>query len=60
MSFTLASILFLLGLVAIVFVLPWAALARELGGSGLLAIGAFTAPLLVGVVYGWRKRSFEW
>ena len=32
----------------------------ELGGSALLAMAVFTAPLLVGLLYSWLKGALEW
>jgi NADH-quinone oxidoreductase subunit A len=44
----------------VIFVLPWAVYARQLGIYGLVVIGFFTILLLVGFVYAWKKGALEW
>jgi NADH-quinone oxidoreductase subunit A len=43
-----------------VFFYPWGALFRELGAFGLGAMSIFTVPLVVGLVYEWKKGALEW
>ena len=38
-----------------VFFYPWGALFRELGWFGFVAMTIFTVPLVVGLLYEWRK-----
>ena len=59
-KFYLVAMLFVLFDLEVVFFYPWAALFRELGTYGLAAMGLFTVPLVVGLVYEWRKGALEW
>jgi NADH-quinone oxidoreductase subunit A len=43
-----------------VFFYPWGALFRELGMYGLVAMSIFTVPLVIGLLYEWRKGALEW
>jgi NADH-quinone oxidoreductase subunit A len=43
-----------------VYFYPWGANFRELGLPGLIALGVFTIPLVVGLAYEWAKGSLEW
>jgi NADH-quinone oxidoreductase subunit A len=43
-----------------VFFSPWGALFRELGGFGFMAMSIFAVPLVVGLVYEWKKGALEW
>jgi NADH-quinone oxidoreductase subunit A len=40
--------------------LPWAALFRDLGWFGFGAMAVFAVPLVLGLIYQWRKRALEW
>ena len=40
--------------------MPWGALFRELGWFGFGAMTVFTVPLVVGLLYEWRKGALEW
>ena len=59
-KFSLVAILFIVFDVGAVFFYPWGANFRELGVPGLIAIGLFTVPLLVGLTYQWAKGALEW
>jgi NADH-quinone oxidoreductase subunit A len=59
-KFYLVAILFLIFDLEAVFFYPWGALFRELGLFGLGAMSVFTVPLVVGLVYEWRKGALEW
>ena len=52
--------LFVLFDLEVVFFYPWGALFRELGFYGLVVMAVFTVPLVVGLVYEWRKGALEW
>lgn len=41
-------------------VLPWGVIAREVGPSGLWAVGSFVGVLMLGWVWGIRKGALEW
>jgi NADH-quinone oxidoreductase subunit A len=43
-----------------VFFYPWGALFRELGAFGFAAMSIFAVPLVVGLVYEWKKGALEW
>jgi NADH-quinone oxidoreductase subunit A len=43
-----------------VFFYPWGALFGELGWFGFWAMAVFTVPLVVGLLYEWRKGALEW
>jgi len=58
--FFLVAILFVIFDVEAMFFYPWGAVFRELGMPGLVAIGVFTVPLVVGLVYEWKKGALEW
>ena len=59
-KFYLVAILFVVFDVEAIFFYPWGATFRETGVPGLVAIGVFTLPLVVGLVYEWRKGALEW
>jgi NADH-quinone oxidoreductase subunit A len=43
-----------------VFLIPWAVEMRGLAWGGFVAIAIFTAVLVVGLVYEWRKGGLDW
>ena len=51
--------LFVVLAVWMVFLQPWAAVFRSLGPDGVAAIAIFALPLVVGLVYEWRKGGLE-
>ncbi len=59
-KFYLVAILFVVFDVEAIYFYPWGATFREVGFPGLVAIGIFTVPLVVGLVYEWRKGALEW
>ena len=59
-KFYLVAMLFLLFDLEAVFFYPFGALFRELGWYGFGAISVFTVPLVVGLLYEWRKGALEW
>ena len=52
--------LFILFDVEIIFLLPWAAVLRELEIFGLIEMFIFIGILMVGFVYAWKKGALEW
>ncbi len=58
--FYLVAVLFILFDVEVVFFLPWAVIARQLGLFALAEMGVFIAILVIGLVYAWRKGALEW
>lgn len=59
-KFYLVAMLFVLFDLEAVFFYPWGALFRDLGVYGLGAMAVFTVPLVIGLVYEWRKGALEW
>ena len=59
-KFYLVAILFVIFDVEAVYFFPWGATFREVGMPGLVVIGLFTVPLVVGLAYEWAKGSLEW
>ena len=57
--FYIAAMLFVVFDVELVFLFPWAVLARELGWFGLLEMGLFVAVVVAGFVYAWRRGALE-
>jgi len=54
------AIVFLVVDVMVVFLYPWAVDLRGLGHFGLIAILILISILVVGYIYAWRKKVFEW
>jgi len=59
-KFYLIAVLFILFDIEVVFFLPFAAVARQLGLFALGEMAVFIAILLIGYVYAWRKGALEW
>ncbi len=58
--FYLIAILFIIFDLEIVFLFPFAVALKQIGWSGLWAMGIFLALLAVGFIYEWRKGALEW
>jgi NADH-quinone oxidoreductase subunit A len=41
-------------------ILPWSTIAREVGASGLVAVGTFVGILMLGWGWAMRKGALEW
>jgi len=54
------ALLFLVFDVETIFLLPWAALYRELGIFGLVEMSIFLGFLGAGLAYAWRAGALEW
>jgi NADH-quinone oxidoreductase subunit A len=59
-KFYIVAMLFVIFDLEVVFFYPWGALSRELGWFGYAAILVFTVPLVVGLMYEWKKGALEW
>jgi NADH-quinone oxidoreductase subunit A len=59
-AFYLVAVDFILFDVEVIFFLPWAVYARQLGYYGLVMMGLFTVLLLIGFIYAWKKGALEW
>lgn len=58
--FYLTAMLFVLFDVEVVFFYPWAVALHRLRLFGLAEMAVFTALLLVGYAYVWRKGALRW
>ncbi len=56
----LFSLIFVVFDVEIIYLYPWAVVARSLGASAFYSIAAFLAILVLGLAYAWRKGALEW
>jgi NADH:ubiquinone oxidoreductase subunit 3 (subunit A) len=54
------ALLFVIFDVEAVFLFPWAVSYRHLGLFALTEVAIFMGLLLIGYVYAWRKKAFEW
>ena len=59
-KFSTIAIFFIIFDIELVFVWPWAALYRRLGWFGFVEMMVFLGILMLGFLYIWRKRGFEW
>lgn len=59
-KFYLVAILLVVFDVEAVYFYAWGPVFREFGLPALVAIGVFTVPLVIGLVYQWRKGALEW
>ena len=59
-KFYLVAILFVVFHVEAIYFYPWGATFREVGLPGFVAIAVFTVPLVIGLIYEWRKGALEW
>lgn len=59
-KFYLVAMLFVVFDLEAVFFYPWGALFRELGAFGFVSMSIFAVPLVVGLVYEWKKGALEW
>ncbi|AHX11353.1 NADH-ubiquinone/plastoquinone oxidoreductase, chain 3 family protein [Neorickettsia helminthoeca str. Oregon] len=58
--FYIVGILFIIFDLEIVFLFPWAAVARELGPAGFISMLIFLSILTVGFVYELLSGALEW
>ena len=54
------ALFFVLFDVEAAFLLPWASIVRELGRSGLVAIGSFGVVLMLGWAWATKKGALRW
>ncbi len=60
LPYALVAIVFLLFDVEVAFFFPWALVARQLGGPGLIALASYLGVLAGGFIYAWKKGFLEW
>lgn len=56
----LVALLFLLFDIEVIFLFPWAVVAKEIGAFAFWEMAFFLAALLVGFAYVWKKGGLEW
>ncbi len=57
--FYIAAMLFVVFDVELVFLFPWAVLAKELGWFGLVEMGFFLLIIVAGFVYAWKQGALD-
>ena len=57
--FYIAAMLFVVFDVELVFLFPWAVLAKELGWVGLVEMGFFLLIVVAGFAYAWKQGALE-
>jgi NADH-quinone oxidoreductase subunit A len=58
--FYLIAMIFLLFDIEVAFLYPWALALRSLGWSGYMQVVLFTAVLVAGYLYIWKKGALDW
>ncbi len=56
----LYALIFVIFEVEAIYLFPFAVSYLDVGWSAAVAMGVFIGLLLVGFLYAWRKRAFEW
>ena len=59
-KFYMVALSFIIFDLEAVFLIPWAVASRALGWEAFLAVVIFTAVLVVGLIYEWRKGVLDW
>ncbi len=59
-KFYMVAISFIIFDLEAIFLIPWAVEMRYLGWEGFIAVSIFTAILVIGLVYEWRKGGLDW
>lgn len=59
-KFYLIAISFILFDIELIFLLPWAVVARDLGSYGFWAMGIFVVIILVGYLYELSRGALKW
>jgi NADH-quinone oxidoreductase subunit A len=56
----LVALMFLVFDIEVIFLYPWAVIAKEIGPFAFYEMFFFLAALLVGFGYAWRKGGLQW
>jgi NADH-quinone oxidoreductase subunit A len=56
----LVALIFLVFDIEVIFMYPWAVIAKKIGPFAFYEMAFFLAALLVGFIYVWRKRGLQW
>jgi NADH-quinone oxidoreductase subunit A len=59
-KFYLVAISFILFDIELIFLLPWAVVARDLGAFGFWSMAVFVAIILVGFIYELSRGALKW
>jgi NADH:ubiquinone oxidoreductase subunit 3 (subunit A) len=59
-GFLFGALVFLVALVGLIALIPWALAARSLGLTGLLALAAFALPVGIGLLHAASRGALEW
>ncbi len=59
-KFFLVAISFILFDIEVIFLLPWAVVARDLGMFGFVSILAFAGLILIGYIYELSRGALKW
>lgn len=59
-KFYLVAMLFIVFDIETVFMVPWAAIFRQLGLFGYVEMAIFVLILAVGLLYVWKRGALEW
>lgn len=54
------ALVFILFDMEMVFMYPWAVVFLDVGVMALAEMGIFIVILVLGILYAWRERAFEW
>ena len=54
------ALIFILFDMEMVFMYPWAVVFFEVGWKAMAEMGMFITILVLGILYAWRERAFEW
>lgn len=54
------ALIFILFDMEMVFMYPWAVVFFEIGWKAMAEMGIFITILVLGILYAWRERGFEW
>jgi len=58
-KFYMLALLFIVFDVEAVFLYPWAVLFQDLGWTGFVVMAVFLLPVVIGLVYEWKKGAME-
>jgi len=56
----LVALIFLVFDIEVIFLYPWAVIAKQIGPFAFFEMAFFLAALLVGFAYVWRKGGLQW
>lgn len=56
----LVALMFLVFDIEVIFLYPWAAIAKQIGSFAFFEMTFFLVAILVGFIYVWRKGGLQW